>query len=337
MNRTDEFFPKHILTKIEIVKDENGNIVRDKNGNVKTVKVKDYDRLSKIFLDKLNSGYDMTSLEALELLDVDRDWLLNNFREEFDYFIVPQGVVGYALKLTESADFVAKICKKYKIGSEEAEYALHFKRMFINRQSFYEFILKHLKITESLSVVTIENEEVNQLPHHVLTALKNEFLVKNQFATFDKKTKKIKHMQGVKYSDLNQDTFDLILNYDYNSVENHGLKSPNTLKEEMLLFYRERNRLLMVSNEQLNRKLSDELGLIKFSIVRESAERHPVRYFLKAPVKEQLENDKFNFTVSARFDDRLEEIAKYFTAYALNYIKEKEEEKNKSKRNRLIN
>ena len=332
MNRTDEFFPKHILTKIEVVRDDDGNIVRDKNGNVKTVTVKDYDRLSAIFLDKLNSGYDVISLEALELLDVDRDWLLNNFRDEFDYFIVPHGVVGYALELPESEDFVAKICNKYKIGSEDAEYALQFKRMFINRQSFYEFIFKYLKITESLSVVTIENEEVNQLPHHTLTVLKNEFLVKNQFATLDKKTKKIKHMQGVKYSDLDQDTFDLILNYDYNSVENHGLKSPNTLKEEMLLFYRDRNRLLMISNEQLNRKLNDELGLIKFSIVRESAERHPVRYFLKAPVKEQLENDKFNFTVSARFDDRLEEIAKYFTAYALNYIKEKEEEKNKSKK-----
>ncbi|MBP3905047.1 hypothetical protein [Turicibacter sp.] len=319
MNRTDEFFPKSILTKTEIIK--------DKNGNDKTITVKDYDKLSEIFLNKLNSGYDMTSLEALELLDVDRDWLLNNFRNEFDYFIVPKGVVGYALNLPDSSRFVDDICKKYKIKPKEAKYALQFKRMFINRQSFYDFIFKHLKITESLSVVTIENEEVNQLSPQILSKLKDEFLLKNDFVYQDKKTKKIKHFEAVKYSDLNQETFDLILKYEYALFENQGLKSPATLKEEMLGFYRERNRLLMVSNEQLNRKLEDELGLIKFSIVRESAERHPVRYFLKAPVKQQLDNDKFNFTISAKYDDRLEEIAKYFTAYALNYIKEQKSKK----------
>ena len=65
--------------------------------------------------------------------------------------------------------------------------------------------------------------------------------------------------------------------------------------------------------------------------MRDDAERYPVRYFLKAPVKAQLENDKFTFTVSAKYDDRLDEIAKYFTAYTLNYIKEKEERKAKKK------
>ena len=331
MNRTDEFFPKHVLTKIEVVRDDDGNIVRDKNGNVKTVTVKDYDRLSAIFLDKLNSGYDVTSLEALELLDVDRNWLLNNFRDEFDHFIAPKGVVGYALKLPDCYKFIDNICKKYQIDEDSAKYALQFKRMFIHRQSFYDFIFKHLKITESLSVVTIENQEVNELSPQILSKLKDEFLLKNKFAYQDKKTKKIKHFEAIKYTDLNNEVFDLILNYGYSLFENRGLKSPATLKEEMLGFYRERNRLLMISNEQLSRKLEDELGLIKFSIVRDDAERYPVRYFLKAPVKAQLENDKFTFTVSAKYDDRLDEIAKYFTAYTLNYIKEKEERKAKKK------
>lgn len=307
-------------------------LIEDNNGKEKEVTVKDYELLSKIFLEKLNGGYDMTSLEAFELLDVDRNWLLNNFRDEFDYFIVPKGVVGYALREKDSDKFVEDICKKYSIEEEEALYALQFKRMFINRKSFYDFVFKRLKITESLSLVTINNEEVNKLPTQVLTSLKNEFLVKNQFATIDKKTKALKHTEFIRYIDLDDETFDLILDYPYNAFENRGLKSSATLKEEMLSYYRERNRLLMVSNEQLNRKLESELGLIKFSIVREDAERHPVRYFLKASVRSQLNNDKFTFTVSAKYDDKLDEIAKFFTAYVLNYIKEKEDKSSKRKK-----
>lgn len=317
-NKTDEFFPKEIMFKEEIVKGRNGD---------KVVKVKDLERLSEIFLSKVNEGYDMISIEASELLDVDRDWLLNNFRNEFNYFIVPNGVVGHALNKSKSDKFVSDICKKYNIEDKEARYALQFKRMFIERKSFYEFIFKYLKVTESTSIVTIDNEEVNKLPISTLTILKKEFLVKNQMATIDKRTNKLKHTPFRRYEDLTQDIFDIILNHKYSIFENRGLKSGATIKDEMLLFYRERNRLLMVSNEQLNRKLDDELGLIKFSIKREENERHVVRYFLKAPVTQQLNKDKFSFAVSAKYDDKLDKIEQWFTAYVLNYIKEQEEKK----------
>ena len=125
--------------------------------NGKEATVKDYDRLASIFTAKVSEGYDMISLEAFELLDVDREWLLNNFRDEFDYFIVPKGVVKYAIENTLLTDFVSAMCAKYRIEKKEAEYVLQFKRMFIQRDSFYDFVIKHLKITESLSVVMIEN------------------------------------------------------------------------------------------------------------------------------------------------------------------------------------
>lgn len=316
MDRTNEFFPKSIMLKKEIV-----------DGKEKTVK--DYDRLASIFATKVEEGYDMISLEAFELLDVDRDWLLNNFRDEFDYFIVPKGTVKHAIENELLTDFVSAMCAKYRIEEKQAKYALQFKRIFIQRESFYDFVMKYLKITESLSVVTIENEQVNELPTQVLTMLKNEFLKKNQFDTGDKKSKGEK---CVKLLDLDDDTFNLILNHKYGYSENRGLKSPATLKDEMLAYYRVRNRLLLVSNEQLSRKLENELGLIKFSIVREGAERHPVRYFLKAPVRYQLDNDNFTFTVSAKYDDRIDEIAKFFTAYVLNYIEEKANKTSKRKK-----
>lgn len=326
MDRTKEFFPKEIMIKKEFKEDSKGNL--------KEVTVKDYETLAKIFLDKLNDGYDVTTLEALELLDVDRDWLLNNFRNEFDYFIVPKGVVVRAMDDARFEKFLDLTCKKYSLEKENAKYALQFKRMFINRQSFYEFIFKCLKITESLSVVKVENSEVNQLSESTLTMLKNEFLVKNQLATIDKKTKELKHTEFIKYEDIDADTFNSILDYDYEFDENRGLKSPATLKAELLSYYRQRNRLLLVSNEQLKRKLNQELGLIKFSIVREDSERHPVRYFLKAPVGKQLDSDCFTFTVSAKYDDKLDIIAKQFTAYVLNYLEEKEKKSKKKKSHR---
>lgn len=327
MDRTKEFFPKEIMIKTEFIEDENGKL--------KKVTVKDYDTLAKIFLEKLNAGYDMISLEAFELLDVDRDWLLNNFRDEFDYFLLPIGVLPHILETSNGLDkYIAKICKKYGMEEKDAKYGLRKKRMFIHRGSYYKFIFNRLKITESLSRVVIEDEKVNKVDRSTLTKLSKEFLVKNKLATLDKKTKDIKHTEFVRYDDLDQETFDLILNYEYGWLENHGLKSQTSLKRELLRNFRYDNRLLQVSNEQVKRQLDDELELIKFAIVRDDSERHPIRYFMKSPVKEQLNIKHFTFTVSAKYDDKLDIIAKQFTAYVLNYLEEKEKKSKKKKSHR---
>lgn len=157
----------------------------------------------------------MLLVEACNLLDVEVDWLMNNLSHKFDYFQVPVDAAKLVFSessddervkdfidnnpdlVTKKDDFVKEIAERFDIETERAQQALKNKKNYINRDSFYKFLLNDLKISRSKVAITIDNKEVNELAYGTLTLLKNQFLLGKEMVRYDAFTKKYKDVYQI--------------------------------------------------------------------------------------------------------------------------------------------
>lgn len=167
-----------------------------------------YQRLAKAFF---KDGYDLTTTEAAELLDVTERYLVDFLKDHFDYVMAPRfatkcfkshfTILHYSQELQAYSEHVRK---NIALGLETFDYDNYFKglmkkRIFINRETFKKFLLRDLKLQGSKQpykrvtkafVDSIMNREVFLYSHKSLKELNGH--------TFDKQTYRYIEREGLR-------------------------------------------------------------------------------------------------------------------------------------------
>lgn len=326
MDKTDEFLKEHLyINKI--------------NNKGKEIKVRNTVKLAEICLEKINAGYDMLLVEACDILDVEADWLMNNFSHKFDFFRVSVDVSNFifpanfekevelSLKhkdLVDSRnDLIKSFHARFNIEPPKLKKALRLKKIYIDRESFYNFLLNDLKISHSKIAITIDKKDVNDCSMHLLAQLKNEFLLKKGIIKYDEFTKRFKDVSeqanGV-LEDLTLDVFEKV-------IGNH-LISPANLKRNLLGGARSSNHLYSLNDEQMYRYLDKETH-VKLALKQDNKTRLVVRYLIDDDLVDNYvrsideeDSKSYTFTISSKFNDEVEVIKREFIQYVLDSFKE---------------
>lgn len=178
MNKTDIFFKK-LLDKRAKSEDE----ARRK------VSAEIIEKFAELYAEK---GYDMLIQDCAQLLDVNEKWLIRTFGHEFDYFIAPspattvfsrQKILGHhklreKFGYVEVPDLIGPFLEVYNNSwfknTEEERVGLSRKRIFVNRESFYRFMKKHLVVVNELKKVAIPRDDLKNLSNAKLDKIKYE-------------------------------------------------------------------------------------------------------------------------------------------------------------------
>lgn len=222
-----------------------------------------------------NQGYDLLLQDAAEMLDVDDKYLMNTFSNKFDYIIPPSPATKIFTFMTfdEPQTIHPKIKREWKKATQQPLKVflrgLARKRVFIHRESFFEFLKLNLKVYSNLQTVVIENEFLNGLKKVQLDKIRDEYLSdKSPFDNLDFTDECLKSI-----------------------VENH-LWSGKTIKQVMISTKYENDLSKKIYDTQLYRWLDNRCDVIKVHLQGKGQERPIVRYlFPSKKLEEQLKSD----------------------------------------------
>lgn len=281
MNKTDEFFKKLVDEKAKADRKEKWEI----NGKI-------IDKFTELYAE---AGYDMLIQDCAQLLDVEEKWLVKTFGHEFDYFIAPSpsttafsqlNILNYP-KLSEKLGYVPnptltgtilmlynetwlQKTKKERVG-------LSRKRIFVNRESFYEFMKKHLVVVNELKKVAIPRDDLNGLSNNKLDKIKYEVFTNFNLGKFSR---------SGNFSFF--ETSGLITEEHFNVILEERLYSGKTIKDGRYFETSIESHLITkIHDTQLYRWL-DKVEVTKITLTPPGNKAPVVRYLFPFDINEEL-------------------------------------------------
>lgn len=281
MNKTDEFFKKLVDKKAKADRKEKWEI----NGKI-------IDKFTELYAE---AGYDMLIQDCAQLLDVEEKWLVKTFGHEFDYFIAPSpsttafsqlNILNYP-KLSEKLGYVPnptltgtilmlynetwlQKTKKERVG-------LSRKRIFVNRESFYRFMKKHLVVVNELKKVAIPRDDLKNLSNAKLDKIKYEV-----FTNFN--LGKVSRSGNFSF----YETSGLITEEHFNVILEERLYSGKTIKDGRYFETSIESHLITkIHDTQLYRWL-DKVEVTKITLTPPGNKAPVVRYLFPFDINEEL-------------------------------------------------
>lgn len=280
MNRTDEFFKKLVDKKAKAEGKEKLKLNEDI-----------IDKFAELYAEE---GYDMLIQECAKILDVEEKWLIRTFGHEFDYFIAPSpattvfsqlNILNYP-KLSEKLGYVPNptltgtILMLYNEGwlqtSKDKRVGLSRKRIFVNRESFYEFMKKHLVVVNELKKVAIPRDDLNGLSNNKLDKIKYELFAQFKLGEVSKSGNFSFHEKS---GPITQEHFNVILE--------EKLYSGKTIKDWHIETSIESRLITKIHDVQLYRWL-DKVEVTKITLTPVGNKAPVVRYLFPFDINEEL-------------------------------------------------
>lgn len=281
MNKTDEFFKKLVDKKAKADRKEKWEI----NGKI-------IDKFTELYAE---AGYDMLIQDCAQLLDVEEKWLVKTFGHEFDYFIAPSpsttafsqlNILNYP-KLSEKLGYVPNptltgtILMLYNETwlqkTKDERVGLSRKRIFVNRESFYEFMKKHLVVVNELKKVAIPRDDLNGLSNNKLDKIKYEVFTNFNLGKFSRSGNFSFHEKA-----------GLITEEHFNVILEEKLYSGKTIKDRRYFDPSiESSLITKVHDTQLYRWL-DKVEVTKITLTPVGNKAPVVRYLFPFNINEEL-------------------------------------------------
>lgn len=320
MNKTDIYFGNLIKDKEKAVANENYSLLREINGNIKSKFVSLYVR----------KGYDMLIQDCASLLDVEEKWLIRNFGNEFDYVLVTSPstkvftadeVLNYP-DLSEKLGYVEptgltgkELIKHQELWLEETKdirVGLSRKRIFVHRESFYDFMRNNLRVINEFKRVVVPRSEVKNLPNTQLDKIKDEMLTLAIFnlGVLDERGK-------IKFHEQNE----LIKEGHFNKILKEKMYSGKSIKEQYISLNPDSSLVTKIYDTQLYRWL-EQMDVAKITLKPAGNIMPVVRYLFPINLKQQLEeirtNDEFykkNYVFNVPSNRNVEEFIEHLIFY----------------------
>lgn len=318
MNKSDIFFDKLVKNKEKAV---NSNVYEQMQQANKDIR----DKFVSLYVD---GGYDMLIQECAELLDVEEKWLIRNFGHEFDYVLVPSPSatifradrifeyqdLSKKLGYEEEANLTAKELMKYRKAwlneTKDTRVGLSRKRVFVHRQSFYDFIKGHLKVVNELKKVVIPREKLKNLPNSKLDKIKDEMFVTLTLGVLDDKGK-------LKFHEQNS----FIQDEHFNKILKEKLLSGRSIKEQYVHANIDSSLITKVHDTQLYRWLN-RMNFAKIKLTPAHNKMPVVRYLFPFNLQQEFEQlrreDEFykeNYVFNIPLDRDTEEVIEHLIFY----------------------
>ena len=232
--------------------------------------------------------------DCAKLLDVQEKWLVRTFGHEFDYFIAPSpattvfsqlNILDYP-KLSARLGYIEvpglvdialkKYNEKWLKESEEVRVGLSRKRIFVNRESFYRFMKKHLIVVNELKKVAIPRDDLKNLSNAKLDKIKNEV-----FAQFG--LGKVSRSGNFSFYEMEGP----ITEEHFNVILEEKLYSGKTIKEGFVGVSIDNYLITKIYDTQLYRWL-DKVEVTKMTLTPPGNKTPVVRYLFPFNINKEL-------------------------------------------------
>jgi len=290
VNKSDNFFSKLLKDRAKAVKDKKFTLVDKINDDIKNKFVSLY----------VNEGYDMLIQDCARLLDVEEKWLVRTFGNEFDYVLAPSPAtkVFTKLEILNYPDLSTKLGYIEMMGLENKELrnynsnwlmqsrdirtGLARKRIFVNRESFYRFMDKNLRVINEFKRVVVQREKLHNLSNSQLDKIKDEV-----FATFN--LGKLDERGKFKFYEQNN----LVNRTCVEMILKEKLFSGKSIKEQYISLNTDSSLVTKVYDTQLYRWL-DRMDVTKITLKPANNTAPVDRFLFPFSLREQLEEIRGN-------------------------------------------